>query len=60
MEKSLLRPDEAASILKISRWTVYRWVDEGKLMATKIGPGSLRVFSDSVESLVQANRVDHQ
>lgn len=60
MEKRLLRPDEAASILKISRWTVYRWVNEGKLIATKIGPGSLRVFTESVESLVLANRIDHQ
>ncbi len=60
MEKRLLRPDEAASMLKISRWTVYRWISEGKLLATKIGPGSVRVFTESVESLVFSNKIDRQ
>lgn len=57
MGKKLLRPDEAASLLGVSKWTIYRWVDEGRLRATKVGPGALRVFAESVEELVERNTV---
>lgn len=50
--KKLLRPDEAASILRTSRWTIYRWVNEGHLQGTKVGRGTLRIFSESVEELI--------
>ncbi len=59
MEKALLRVGEAADILAVSRWTVYRWVEEGKLSATKIGKQSLRVIGNSVEKLISENRTDH-
>ncbi|MBI5411395.1 MAG: helix-turn-helix domain-containing protein [Nitrospirae bacterium] len=58
MDKLLLRVGEAAQVLNVSRWTIYRWVEEGRLEATKIGKGSLRVFHDSVTSLVERNRTD--
>ncbi len=58
MSKELLRPDEAAFMLNVSRWTIYRWVKEGKLEATKIGRGSLRVFNKSVEQLVREMKVN--
>ena len=58
MEKQLLRVGEAAEALNVSRWTIYRWVEEGRLEATKIGKGSLRVFRHSVNALVQENRKD--
>ncbi len=58
MGKVLLRVDEAAHLLNVSRWTIYRWVAEGRLKATKIGRGSLRVFKDSVETLVDQGRTD--
>jgi len=57
MGKELLRPDEAARLLNVSRWTIYRWVKEGRLEATKVGRGSLRVFNSSIEQLVQEKRV---
>jgi excisionase family DNA binding protein len=50
--KRLLRVDEAARILNISRWTVYRWVEEGRLGGTRIGVGSLRIFSETVAALI--------
>ncbi|MEQ1794522.1 MAG: helix-turn-helix domain-containing protein [Nitrospira sp.] len=58
MEKTLLRVGEAAEFLAVSRWTIYRWVEEGRLEGTKIGHGSLRVFRTSVDKLVQLNRTD--
>ena len=57
MGKELLRPDEAARLLNVSWWTIYRWVKEGRLEATKVGRGSLRVFNSSIEQLVQEKRV---
>ena len=59
MDIPLLRVGEAARALNVSRWTIYRWVEEGRLEATKIGKGSLRVFPHSVLSLVEKNRKDH-
>lgn len=58
MVKQLLRVEEAADALAVSRWTIYRWVEQGRLEGTKIGRGSLRVFRASIEKLVQQNRVD--
>ena len=59
MNKQLLRVNEAAVVLNVSRWTVYRWVEEGRLRGTKIGPGSLRIFHESIAGLVQNNQVDN-
>lgn len=58
MDKQLLRVNEAAAVLNVSRWTVYRWVEEGRLRGTKIGKGSLRIFHESIAGLVQENQVD--
>lgn len=58
MNKQLLRVNEAAVVLNVSRWTVYRWVEEGRLRETKIGKGSLRIFHESIAGLVQENQVD--
>lgn len=58
MDQPLLRVKEAAQLLKVSKWTIYRWIDEGRLEATKIGGGSLRIFRLSVMTLVEGNRTD--
>ena len=59
MDLELLRVGEAAKALNVSRWTIYRWVEEDRLKATKIGKGSLRIFRDSIEALVEQNRKDN-
>ena len=59
MNQELLRVGEAAKVLNVSRWTIYRWVEEGRLKATKIGKGSLRIFRESIDTLVEHNRKDH-
>jgi excisionase family DNA binding protein len=56
-QKRLLRVDEAARILNISRWTVYRWVEEGRLGGTRLGAGSLRIFSETVAALIDHHTV---
>jgi excisionase family DNA binding protein len=59
MNTQLLRVNEAAILLNVSRWTVYRWVEEGKLRGTKIGKQSLRVIGSSIDRLISENRTDH-
>ena len=56
MNNNLLRVGQAAEVLNVSRWTIYRWIEEGRLQATKIGKGSLRIFAQSVDTLVESNR----
>jgi excisionase family DNA binding protein len=58
MNQELLRVGEAAKVLNVSRWTIYRWVEEDRLKATKIGKGSLRIFRESIDTLVEHNRKD--
>ena len=59
VEPVLLRIQETAKLLKVSKWTIYRWIEEGRLSATKIGKGSLRVFRTSVSGLIEETRTDH-
>ncbi len=58
MGKPLLRVGEAADLLSVSRWTIYRWVEEGRLRGTKIGKSSLRIFRESIISLIERNEND--
>lgn len=58
MNKPLVRVEEAAELLAVSRWTIYRWVEQGRLEGTKIGCRSLRVFTRSIEKLVEQNRTE--
>jgi excisionase family DNA binding protein len=58
MDKQLLRINQAALVLNVSHWTVYRWVEEGRLRGTKVGKGSSRIFHESIASLVQENQTD--
>jgi excisionase family DNA binding protein len=45
----LLRIQEAATLLKVSKWTIYRWIEEGQL----------RVFQAAVSGLIEETRIDH-
>ncbi len=56
--KTFLRVGEAAEFLSVSRWTIYRWVEEGRLRGTKIGKGSLRIFRDSIVGLIERNECE--
>jgi len=55
MEKSMLRVEEAAELLSVRRWTIYRWVEDGRLRGTKLGKGSSRIFRESVTGLIKHN-----
>jgi len=50
--KDLLRPDEVALFFNVSKATIYRWVDFGRLSASKPSGGTLRIFRESVVELL--------
>jgi excisionase family DNA binding protein len=56
MDKQLLRVGEAAQALNVSRWTIYRWVEEGRLQSARTGKGSLRIFRASLTALIERGR----
>jgi excisionase family DNA binding protein len=38
---TLLTADEAAAVARVGRWTIWTWMRQGKLPATKPGKGCL-------------------
>ncbi len=48
----MLSPKEFAYRLSISRWTVYAWLQEGKIKSNKIGR-LVRIPESEIERLVQ-------
>lgn len=51
--EALLKVEEAADLLKVSRWTVYRLIKERELVSVKVRNGR-RVPVESVRSYVAA------
>lgn len=56
-QKKLPRVDKAAQMLNVSRWTVHRWVETGRLGGTRLGVGSLRIISETVAALIDLHCV---
>ena len=56
MEQDLLTVNQAARMLNVSRWTIYRWMNEGRIEGSKVGERSVRVFGHSVRTLVEIGR----
>ena len=50
--EQLLSPQEFANRLSISRWTVYAWIQEGKIRSVKIGR-LVRIPESEVDRIVQ-------
>ncbi|MEU4192751.1 helix-turn-helix domain-containing protein [Kribbella sp. NPDC026611] len=51
--EALLRVEEAAELLKVSRWTVYRLIKERELLSVKVRNGR-RVPVESVRDYVRS------
>jgi excisionase family DNA binding protein len=45
---------EVAALLRVSKWTVYRLIEDGALKAIRVGrgKGSIRVFESAYKSYV--------
>jgi excisionase family DNA binding protein len=59
MNKKILRPDEVASFLRISKRGVYRLISSGDLPAFKVG-GALRISSQALESFIDRQMAEHE
>lgn len=53
VEPMVLYPDEVATLMKVSRWTVYELVKRGKLPAVKIGRG-IRIPTKAVVDFINS------
>ena len=53
--RDVLTPDQAADYLQVNRETIYRYIREGKLVASKLGR-TYRVPKRSLELLLWATR----
>ena len=49
----ILTIEEVAKILKVSKRTVYRWVDSGDLKTARIGRKTYRVFESDLRKFVR-------
>lgn len=54
-ERKLFSLTEAATILGISRWTAYRWVQNGTLTGRRVS-GRTRVLAASVNVIVEGTK----
>lgn len=51
----LLTPEQAAAYLQVNRETIYRYIREGKLVASKLGRG-YRIPKRNLDLLLRATR----
>jgi excisionase family DNA binding protein len=56
LDKALLRPEEAAELLFVSKQAIYNLVDSGTLEGTLIGRTSLRIFATSLTKLIEKRK----
>ena len=52
----LVKVDEVASVLQVSRWTVYRLMKEGQLVSVKVGSSRrvpVQAIRDYIASLME-------
>lgn len=56
METKLLTVTETASLLKVSKATVYVFVRSGKLPGHKLGVRKIRISTDDIEALLKNTR----
>lgn len=51
----IMTPEQAAAYLQVGRGTIYRYIREGKLLASRLGR-SYRIPSENVDLLLLATR----
>lgn len=57
-DKSIFTIDEVMELLTVTRFTVHKWIKEGKLRAVRIGR-ELRVTKEYLDEFLESNTVDN-
>jgi excisionase family DNA binding protein len=52
-DKKMVSPQEAADQLSVDRDTIFRWIREGKLAASKLSPRIVRIRQSDIDALIQ-------
>ncbi len=47
---------EAATLLQVSPSTVWRWIEAGRLTASRVGPRSIRIRREDIAQIIQPAR----
>jgi excisionase family DNA binding protein len=51
----LLTVEEAATVLRVSKWSIYKHTSAGRLRAVRVAPGSsIRIRADDLVDLIEA------
>lgn len=54
-DRLYFRPDEVARYFSVSKSTVYRWIDEGRLKSVKIAGSVIRIKRTDILKAVKEN-----
>jgi excisionase family DNA binding protein len=54
-EAPLLTPEQVAERLSVSRFTVMKWLRDGKIAGQKLGGKIWRVHPDDVQAFIEAS-----
>lgn len=53
----ILTPNEVANRLKVHLMTVYRWISSGRLEASRLPGGGLRIDAKEIEKLLDQTAI---
>jgi len=53
VERDYVTPTEAARLLAVSRSTVWRWIQSGRLAAQRLGPKTIRIKRRDLEVMAR-------
>ncbi len=52
VKRLMVSPQEAAEMLSVDRETIFRWIKQGKLSASKLSPRIVRIRMADIEALL--------
>lgn len=59
-ESELIRVYRVAKMLDVTKKRVYQMVHEGKIVAVRLGPKSMRIKRDSLEKFIRAAEIKRE
>ena len=55
-EEEYVKPTDIAKLLKVSRFTIYKWIREGRMQGVRFGDEVLRVPRSSFDAFMQQSK----